>query len=923
MAGAKDVVVVTPGGTATLAGGYTFTVNGAASVRFAKQPPKCTVSDRTFAGDVVVEVLDKDGQVLPGAKGGVALAVARNDGSSTYVFQGNSSNTAAPNAAVQNGAATFAGLGIHARSSIDPTETVNALKADYLVAPSPPFFNFQATSTDVRIVQAAGACPDDATLSSLTLSAGTLSPAFAAGTLAYTATSRSATASITVTPTLSSPQAKVTVNGVAVTSATASQPIALRSGQNAITVRVTAEDGTTIRDYVVSVTRPAARLAFTKKPTAAVAGVEFTPQLEVSFLEASDDTVVATSNNIVLNVGCSNANGRACTGADGNTVAAPLVCDGSGLEVPAQAGVATFSGCRFATPSTVRVSAIGVHESSGTIFAEFRIQVACPAGTVASSGGGACLESGNVLRFSQQPTASVVEGEPNLRAAVQVINVETNTPVTNVTGTVTLAITSYPTAGTGTGTLSCEAANLVNGAAAFSGCKLSAPGTYYLAAESSVAKAVVSNVVTVEKKLAVTGLTLTDSQGAIALTPAFSSSVTSYNASRWPDATTGTERVTAAVTTDGTISGIKVRINDTLACEDDKKSCSFSAARPAAGAAFTLSVDVYDALNVRTTYTVNVPAASSGLAGVNFSVTPATAGSSASMTVEFTQLGAAMPSGSVITVGYTDFVVPGVVTVTSATGFSAGATFTAAATSGTVAITVTGTLAAGTKASLSFPVTNPAAKTVAKAGLTVRTSQVTTAVASASDIVITAPALVCQNGGTLANGVCVCLSGYVGRTCESRAPARLEFSAAPSFETSGVNFASMPVVKAVDSEGNTVTTAIGSVALTLRKVDGTTAAVLAGTDSTTQALSSGTAAFSNLKVTGVDTGLYLVATYGSMVAQSPTFCVYADAAAAATASARGSTCAGQAVAATAAKLAFVTSPAGAVKDTAFQPNRRW
>jgi hypothetical protein len=128
------------------------------------------------------------------------------------------------------------------------------------------------------------------------------------------------------------------------------------------------------------------------------------------------------------------------------------------------------------------------------------------------------------------------------------------------------------------------------------------------------------------------------------------------------------------------------------------------------------------------------------LSGVNFTVSPATANSSATMTVEFTQSGAAMPSGSVITIGYTDFVVPASgLTVTSATGFSTGATFTANATSGTVAITVTGTLAAGTKASLSFPVTNPAAKTVAKAGLTVKTEQVTTAVASSADIVIVGP----------------------------------------------------------------------------------------------------------------------------------------------------------------------------------------
>jgi len=95
----------------------------------------------------------------------------------------------------------------------------------------------------------------DATLSNLTLSSGTLSPAFASGTIAYTASVPNATASITVTPTTNDATATVTVNGSTVTSGSASGSIALAVGSNTITTVVTAQDGTTTKTYTVNVTR--------------------------------------------------------------------------------------------------------------------------------------------------------------------------------------------------------------------------------------------------------------------------------------------------------------------------------------------------------------------------------------------------------------------------------------------------------------------------------------------------------------------------------------------------------------------------------------------------------------------------------------------------------------------------------------------
>jgi len=97
----------------------------------------------------------------------------------------------------------------------------------------------------------------NATLSGLALSQGTLSPAFATGVRAYTATVAYNVGSITVTPTLADADATVTVNGIPVNSGSASGAIGLRPGPNLITVVVTAEDPAIRTTTTITVTRPA------------------------------------------------------------------------------------------------------------------------------------------------------------------------------------------------------------------------------------------------------------------------------------------------------------------------------------------------------------------------------------------------------------------------------------------------------------------------------------------------------------------------------------------------------------------------------------------------------------------------------------------------------------------------------------------
>lgn len=100
----------------------------------------------------------------------------------------------------------------------------------------------------------------NANLASLTLSSGTLSPAFDSNTVSYAASVSNATASITVTPTLAQANAtnQVRVNGglySGVVSGSPSGALALNVGANTVDVKVTAQDTTTIKTYTVTVTR--------------------------------------------------------------------------------------------------------------------------------------------------------------------------------------------------------------------------------------------------------------------------------------------------------------------------------------------------------------------------------------------------------------------------------------------------------------------------------------------------------------------------------------------------------------------------------------------------------------------------------------------------------------------------------------------
>ncbi|WP_020619891.1 cadherin-like beta sandwich domain-containing protein, partial [Paenibacillus daejeonensis] len=186
----------------------------------------------------------------------------------------------------------------------------------------------QNGSTKTYTVEVTRAASSNANLSGLTLSEGSLDPAFASGTEDYTAVVANNVNTIEVTPTTAVGTSTVTVNGETVTSGSASDPVALNVGANMITVEVTAQNGST-KTYTIEVTRAAssngnlsnltlsegslnpAFASGTEDYTASVANsvntIKVTPTVDVgtSTVTVNGDTVTSgsASDPIALNVG--------------------------------------------------------------------------------------------------------------------------------------------------------------------------------------------------------------------------------------------------------------------------------------------------------------------------------------------------------------------------------------------------------------------------------------------------------------------------------------------------------------------------------------------------------------------------------------------------------------------------------------------
>lgn len=108
---------------------------------------------------------------------------------------------------------------------------------------------------DLTLTVSATVPTNISSLSSLSLSNGSLTPSFSSGIFSYSSTVPASVNSITVTPVATDALAAITVNNLPVTNGNISQAISLNTGINTITVKVTAQDGITISTYSIQVTR--------------------------------------------------------------------------------------------------------------------------------------------------------------------------------------------------------------------------------------------------------------------------------------------------------------------------------------------------------------------------------------------------------------------------------------------------------------------------------------------------------------------------------------------------------------------------------------------------------------------------------------------------------------------------------------------
>ena len=153
------------------------------------------------------------------------------------------------------------------------------------------------TKTYTITVTRAAPLSDNADLTGLTISSGTLSPQFSSSDITYTASVDNSVTQVTVTPTASDSSAAITVNDNTVTSGNDYILIGLIAGEpNTVTVIVTAQDSTT-KTYTITVTRAAPLSDNADLTGLTISSGTLSPQFS-----SSDITYTASVDNSVTQV---------------------------------------------------------------------------------------------------------------------------------------------------------------------------------------------------------------------------------------------------------------------------------------------------------------------------------------------------------------------------------------------------------------------------------------------------------------------------------------------------------------------------------------------------------------------------------------------------------------------------------------------
>jgi GH35 family endo-1,4-beta-xylanase len=268
----------------------------------------------------------------------------------------------------------------------------------------------------------------NADLSGLTLSAGTLDPAFDAATTEYTVALKDAD-SIRVTPVAANSKATIKVNGTVVASGTASGTISLTPGTATdIRVEVTAEDGT-VKTYIIKVTN-----GKTDSPSS-------------SGEEPSSSTPPAPAAPVVqgqsVTLQASVKNGTASVPAPDLEKTKEFLAKNVTLDIPAAQGANAYS---VGLPAAALTS--GTKENKLTLSTELGKVVISGnmlAGTAASSGKEAAVEIGKGDKSKLAPEVKAALGDrPIIQLTLAVDGKETGW--SNPSAPVTVSVPYKPTA---------------------------------------------------------------------------------------------------------------------------------------------------------------------------------------------------------------------------------------------------------------------------------------------------------------------------------------------------------------------------------------------------------------------------------------------------------------------------------------------
>jgi len=193
------------------------------------------------AGSIYLELTDGSTVIVEQRQAFTPLAAGVDNYGNVYTYDaGNNGRKFTPTGGYYISPELPAGLIFNSNTgAISGTPTVTSPPTNYSVIGYNASGESYTTTVTIGVSAPSG-------LSNLSISAGALSPAFAAATGSYTASAGNA-ATTTVTPTTTDPATTVTVNGAQVISGTASRPISLTPGAvTTIPVVVTAHDGITI-----------------------------------------------------------------------------------------------------------------------------------------------------------------------------------------------------------------------------------------------------------------------------------------------------------------------------------------------------------------------------------------------------------------------------------------------------------------------------------------------------------------------------------------------------------------------------------------------------------------------------------------------------------------------------------------------------